>query len=138
MPPKTASDKKLRKESKMAGSSKLERETNKEKSEDSSDIESYLCDICNKVVTGEDDAIACEICEEWFHIQCEELPKAVYDFMATEKGSKKLSWYCKHCSRGSVKLFSRLKKLERDQEEIRESQYRSASEISEGGYGYNK
>ena len=51
--------------------------------------------------------------------------------MATEAGSRKLSWYCKHCSRGSVKLFSRLLKLESAHDETRETQIKLVSEIKE-------
>ena len=115
----------------MAGNSKAERIPNNESSDDSLDIETCKCDICDIVVTEDDDAIACEICEHWYHIKCEELPKGVYDFMATEAGSRKLSWYCKHCSRGSVKLFSRLLKLERAHDETREAQIKLVSEIKE-------
>ena len=98
---------------------------------DSSDIDPCKCGICDAVVTDDDEAIACEICDRWFHIECEELPKCVYDFMGTEEGSKKLSWYCTHCSRGSAKLLSRLQKLEIDPDKTRATQNKVVNEIKE-------
>ena len=121
----------LRNRSKMAVRTRTKRNSNSEKSVDSSGTEPWKCGICEAVVTDDDEAIACEICDGSFHTECEELPKCVYDFMGTEAGSKKLSWYCKYCSRGSAKLFNRLQKLEIDHDETRATQNRVVNETKE-------
>ena len=121
----------LRNRSKMAVRTRIKRNTNSEKGVDSSGTETCECGICDALVTDDDEAIACEICDWWLHIKCEELPKCVYDFMGIEEGSKKLLWHCKYCSGGSAKLFHRLQKLEIDHDETREIQNRMVNEIKE-------
>ena len=51
--------------------------------------------------------------------------------MGTEEGSKKLLWYCTHCSRASAKLLSRLQKLEIDPDKTRATQNKVVNEIKE-------
>lgn len=126
---------------KMATRSKSRSNVNIEKNAESSESSGNgndMCGLCESVVTEDEKAVACEICDRWYHIKCDDLPEAVYDFMASEKGRKKLSWYCSYCSRGSVKLYNRLQKLEVDQEEISIRQSALVEEVKDIKEGIDK
>ena len=67
------------------------------------------CKVCDKMVDDDDFGIACEICESWFHIKCEEMTTEEYKFLDAHKS---LHWYCKACNKSvanAIKLFSNLK-----------------------------
>ena len=67
------------------------------------DNNNTTCGNCDSEVKEENHAVACDICDLWFHIGCQDMPKEVYDFMVnTEEGQ--LHWYCVNCKRGSAKL----------------------------------
>ncbi|KAK3873078.1 hypothetical protein Pcinc_021890 [Petrolisthes cinctipes] len=46
------------------------------------------CGKCKKEVKDSDSALECEICEVWFHIEFEEIPKVVYKFYSRERSRK--------------------------------------------------
>lgn len=53
-------------------------------------LEEEICDICNKIVTDEDDGLFCERCSIWKHRTCLGISKKTY-----QKVSKsKQPWYC--------------------------------------------
>src|SRR3989442_3584122 len=67
------------------------------------------CKICDKIVGTENDGIACEICEKWFHIKCEGMSGVEYEFLMAHKS---LHWYCDDCNKSvatTIKLFNSLK-----------------------------
>ena len=67
------------------------------------------CGRCRKIVKRGDDALECEICQQWFHVKCEEISKAQYKVMleCNKEGKKKtkLHWYCKTCDCHTVDLL---------------------------------
>lgn len=107
----------LKKRSKMATRPKKISNVNKQESGGNTENEEDACGSCKMVVSEDEKAVACEICERWYHIKCEDLPETVYEFMGTE-GGRQVMWYCSYCSRGCVKLYNRLKKLELKQEDM--------------------
>src|SRR6267154_3424299 len=69
----------------------------------------YKCKVCDEIVKDGDFGIACEICESWFHIKCEDMSAEEYAFLDAHKS---LHWYCKACNKSvanAIKLFSSLK-----------------------------
>lgn len=67
------------------------------------------CSACKKAVGDDDHAMFCDICEQWFHIDCELISEDEYTFLGTHKS---VHWYCKTCNKsvvGVIKLFSNLK-----------------------------
>ena len=50
--------------------------------------------VCTKTVTNEDLALECEICESWFHICCQEVTEAEYEFLTEHKSVHR---YCDAC-----------------------------------------
>ena len=67
------------------------------------------CKLCDVNVTCKDPGIECEICENWFHIKCEDMSQEEYDFLIAHKS---LHWYCTGCNKSvatTIKLFNSLK-----------------------------
>ena len=59
------------------------------------------CEQCRKLVKEDDPAMRCEICEQWFHIKCQQMTKAEYNYIqggsSKKKALNKLHWYCSTC-----------------------------------------
>jgi len=68
-----------------------------------------ICKHCIKSVESDELGLECEICENWFHIKCEDVSEEEYDFL---EAHKILHWYCNSCNKSVanvIKLFSSLK-----------------------------
>src|SRR6267154_2506014 len=67
------------------------------------------CKVCAVTVGNDDAALACEICENWFHIKCEAMSEDEYAFLDAHKS---LHWYCTVCNKNvatTITLFHSLK-----------------------------
>ena len=75
---------------------------------------SDACGECKKNVKDTDKAMCCEICEEWYHINCANISQVKYDLMTSSNSHDTcdLHWYCKGCNRGATKILNSLVKLE--------------------------
>lgn len=51
----------------------------------------YNCGNC-EVVCYEDLGLCCDVCDIYYHIQCEDFPKQIFDFMVSEEAGKQLNW----------------------------------------------
>lgn len=80
------------------------------------------CKRCQKDVLDDQKALGCEICEYWFHIECEGYPEAVYDFMVNQKQGQQLNWSCSFCHHGCNMLQKRIKKIEDQQLKLEKAQ----------------
>ena len=77
---------------------------NKEESAKSADLpvsqenvdKGCICMECKMEVKGRDKGVNCETCENWFHIQCQEISIETYNVMMMEE-SKVLHWFCSSC-----------------------------------------
>lgn len=73
------------------------------------------CGRCRRLVVDGDEALECEICQQWFHNKCENVPKALYKMILesnSNKGKTKKSrphWYCGTCECNSVDFFQALR-----------------------------
>ncbi|KAG7163512.1 putative PHD-finger-containing protein 1 [Homarus americanus] len=76
-----------------------------------------MCGECGLTVKDSDKAVSCDVCEVWFHIECEKLPEEVYNFMQDEEAEGVLMWYCSHCKKGCAKLHKYIKRIEQQQVE---------------------
>src|SRR3989442_1058608 len=68
------------------------------------------CKVCDTNIKTEDEGIECEICEKWFHANCEGMSGAEYEFLKAHY--KSLHWYCEDCNKSvatTIKLFNSLK-----------------------------
>ena len=76
--------------------------------------EGSRCATCGKKDKGEvDQWLQCEICEDWYHCECENISDNTYN---TLKNEKTVHWYCTVCNKGVVKVLKnlKLKQLRRD------------------------
>ena len=82
------------------------------------------CGQCRKLVKEDDPAMRCEICEQWFHIKCQQMTKAEYNYIqggsAKKKALNKLHWYCSTCDRVSVNYMKKLTSLHIKQQKLEE------------------
>lgn len=56
------------------------------------------CGHCDNIVS--DKGLQCEICNWWFHPNCQDISSDTYKFLSKNTG---LHWYCKGCERGALK-----------------------------------
>ena len=54
----------------------------------------YLCGACRHPVEWEQKAVLCEVCDEWFHICCQEIPSTDY----SKLDQTDVVWKCTHCN----------------------------------------
>ena len=54
---------------------------------------SCSCGVCNEQVTWEDDVLACDHCQRWYHIDCQGASQNMYNML----GSNDISWCCINC-----------------------------------------
>ena len=62
----------------------------------------FPCIVCTKGVRRNSKAVTCDICEEWVHIACDNIPRPVYD-KATEDGI--FPYVCNRCGLNSVAQY---------------------------------
>ena len=61
-------------------------------------------------------ALQCDICSQWWHIECAEIAAQQYEVLKT--GINGAHWYCLHCNVGSLKVLQKLTEM---QTELKES-----------------
>ena len=73
-----------------------------------------LCGHCNKLVKNDSPAMECEICNLWYHIKCQAINKAEYEYIkggSKKKTLSKLHWYCLTCDRIAVNFMKTMANL---------------------------
>ncbi len=83
------------------------------RAEGGSGVESY-CPICKEICGNKDDAICCELCEEWLHIKCINMPLSLYRAMDT----RGIHWFCEKCDGKVGEMLKDLVAIKRKQEEM--------------------
>lgn len=66
------------------------------------------CPTCKQNVSSNQKALECEVCEEWFHTNCQKVSDDVY--AAIEK-DESVHWYCHTCNKGMRKILESLQKI---------------------------
>ena len=72
-----------------------------------------------KLVKEEDPAMKCEICDQWYHIKCQNITKADYNY--TQGGTRKKSlsqmhWCCQTCDKMAVNIMKTMTSLHAKQQ----------------------
>ena len=70
-----------------------------------------LGNSCGRQVKDEDDALECESCHTWFHIQCQNVDRAKYK--AIEDLGGEVTWYCSECKITVPKVLDSISNLAR-------------------------
>ena len=81
----------------------IEKRTNLSKSSKQADPK-YTCPDCKKQCRDGDKALECEVCERWFHADCQKVTGTMYEALRqdSEAGTNMLHWYCN----SSCKFFT--------------------------------
>ena len=61
------------------------------------------CNVCLKDVKGKHKGMACEICEKWYHIDCQNISEQVYEIVFKEGNS--VHWFCDKCNGVAAKIY---------------------------------
>lgn len=92
-------------------------DVNKHGSADSGDVEDdkpddgiYYCVVCKKV-TKVQKAVECELCQKWCHINCDNMPIQIYNYM--RDSSQQVTWYCIYCKREGSRLHTMVMEMEK-------------------------
>ena len=72
------------------------------------------CPICKEICGTKVDAICCELCEEWLHIKCIDMPLSLYRAMDT----RGIHWFCDKCDGKVGEMLKDLVAIKRKQDEI--------------------
>ena len=92
------------------------------------------CGQCNKLVKEEDPAMKCEICEQWYHIKCQNITKAEYNYIqgrTKKKSLNKMHWYCLTCDRMAVNIMKTMTILHVKQQKIEEEMAKLENKINQ-------
>ena len=82
-------------------------------------VDVVTCPECKETVSDGDDSLQCEICENWYHIGCQNVNKTTYKVM--EKHPNNIHWYCNICEKGAGKLVLAINKLSRRQDDLEQT-----------------
>lgn len=91
----------------------------------------HLCGDCELEVIEGNKALCCEVCDIWFHIQCQNIPETIYTFIFESEEGDQFLWCCKFCKRGGIKLHSRMRNYESKQSILEERQENLESVVTE-------
>ena len=78
------------------------------------------CAECNKNVTKKEKGMMCDICDHWYHANCQQVSNAMYQVI-TEEGEDQVSWYCTHCRRRAKKIMSHIALISQRQDTVEKS-----------------
>ncbi|KAH3781544.1 hypothetical protein DPMN_159375 [Dreissena polymorpha] len=92
---------------------KARREKQRQNMSDSEEI----CEDCNKEVSPDDKALVCSLRDNWFHIKCQRVSVADYDFLI--KSDDSIQWFCKSCKGASQKVYKMLTLVHKRQDQLK-------------------
>ena len=59
-----------------------------------------FCPACSVRVAEDEDCIACDYCDKWYHLNCTKLTETQFEVY---KKDKSFSWFCDKCNRETCK-----------------------------------
>lgn len=75
------------------------------------------CGTCRSEVKESHQALLCNLCEMWHHIECENVNVDTYDFLVKNE-EKSLHWYCIKCNAVAGKIVSSVTTITRKYKEL--------------------
>lgn len=72
------------------------------------------CAHCHEDVTDEQNGLQCEVCEGWYHAECQDMTQDTYKIMNQDC----IHWFCKRCDKRVSKLVKTVAKLEERQDRM--------------------
>lgn len=87
------------------------------------------CICCQHVVTSSDKGIQCDLCDNWFHAECQEVKDSSYNALIDDQWDNQLIWYCKCCKKVSANIISKLVTLEKEVAQMKEHQLKDHTAV---------
>ena len=78
-----------------------------------------LCKSCSKEVTQKEASIQCELCIDWYHIQCVGVSSEEYKFL--KKYGQSYHWFCPNCEKGAINILRKITSLQEDQTVLKQT-----------------
>ena len=75
------------------------------------------CGSCNELIKGKTKQVQCEVCLQWFHLKCIEIPLKLYNCLL--ETPKKVHIYCDKCDAGAQILHHKMTNLFNEHEVLR-------------------
>ena len=75
------------------------------------------CGTCKRKVHEYTEALECDMCRYWHHIECEDVPPQTYQFLHDNEENG-IFWYCKKCCTCASKRMTGIAKLGKRHEEL--------------------
>lgn len=76
------------------------------------------CFVCNKTVHNQDQALSCDCCEFWHHIECVGVSQEVYIFLNKSQQEGGIQWFCKKCDFGVKSILKTVVSMQQSQRAI--------------------
>ena len=78
------------------------------------------CGKCDVIVEDTDEAVVCDICQSWFHRECGQISKELFDAIDKfgAKGSKEIPWQCKICRKVATGLIAEMNLLKQKHDKL--------------------
>ena len=61
-------------------------------------------------VEEEQKGIRCDICNYWYHAQCQDLNDDLYDSI-NSSGTTQIHWFCKYCNLGATNVLMAMNRM---------------------------
>ena len=85
------------------------------------------CPCCSKAVKEKDMALECEICDDWFHIKCQEISVEEYNFLSEHAS---VHWYCFTCNKNVANVIKLVSSMKLRQEKFEECMIKICEDLS--------
>ena len=72
-----------------------------------------VCDICKKILTKDDNVIACDKCNNWTHFECSELPTYMISWLQEKEDRE---YHCQRCVKIRPKILKIMEKQEKNKQ----------------------
>ena len=71
-----------------------------------------MCGKCDKTLMIEHKVVSCFTCKQLFHIQCQGVSDAKYEFLSNQNDNSGIVWFCGACKRTTSGMFQHIANLE--------------------------
>lgn len=86
------------------------------------------CGVCHEPVVVNDQALECDMCSTWFHLNCNDASPESYDLFIKCEGL--IPWFCTSCKGSLRSSVSTIKQLKEENEVMRQQLVEITSVIS--------
>ncbi|RUS80531.1 hypothetical protein EGW08_011715 [Elysia chlorotica] len=92
------------------------------------------CGTCGHPCRDDEDSLQCELCDIWYHINCEGIDQATYQLLKkdSDRPVALLHYYCsKSCNKAARKLLGGMIRLEHEVENLKSKMHETDTKIND-------